>query len=134
MLPALGAVVLMSGCGGGDDSLASAEPPSGVEKAAVRPAGEFRMQALATGTLRADPATGCLWLETEEGKPTLQLLLQGESYRVDFSTSPPSVLDGDTVVARVGERVEVGGGFTDRVRGVEGCPVTPGAFLGYFED
>lgn len=102
------------------------------ETAAVRPTGELRMQALGTGTLRADPATGCLWLETEAGKPTMQLLLQGESYRVDFSTSPASIIDGETVVARVDERVEVGGGFTDRVQGVEGCPVTAGTYLGYF--
>lgn len=91
------------------------------------------MQALATGTLRVDPATGCLWLESEPGKPTMQLLLQGESYRVDFSTAPATIRDGDTVVARADERVEVGGGFTHRVHGVEGCPVTAGTYLGYFE-
>jgi hypothetical protein len=133
MLVSLAAVTLPSGCGGGDASIAaSAESSSERAKAAVRPAGEVRMLALGTGTLRADPDTGCLWLETEAGKPTRQLLLQGESYRVDFSTSPASIRDGETVVARVGERVEVGGGFTERVRGVEGCPVTAGTFLGYF--
>lgn len=105
----------------------------GVSQAAVRPSGQFRMQALATGTLRADPTTGCLWLEREDGKPTGQLLLQGEDYSVDFSQSPAAIrLDG-VVVARVGERIEVGGGFTNREEGVEGCPVTAGPFLGYFE-
>lgn len=134
MLAPLAAAAALSGCGGGGETLAaSTEPPSERETAAVRPAGEFRMQALGRGTLRADPDTGCLWLETEAGKPTKQLLLQGESYRVDFSTSPVSILDGETVVARVGEQVEVGGGFTERVQGVEGCPVTAGTYLGYFE-
>lgn len=134
MLAPFAAAAVLSGCGGGGESLAvSAQPSSERETAAVRPAGEFRMQALGMGTLRADPETGCLWLETEAGKPTKQLLLQGESYRVDFSVSPAAILDGETVVARVGERVEVGGGFTQRVQGVTGCPVTAGTYLGYFE-
>lgn len=36
-------------------------------------------------------------------------------------------------MATVGEVVEVGGGHTDRVEGVDDCPVTVGTFLGYFE-
>lgn len=102
------------------------------EMAAVRPGNGRAMQAGARGTLRADPATGCLWLEGEDGKPTMQLLLKGE-YRVDFSTSPPSVLEGDAVVARADARVVVGGGFTRLEEGVKGCPVTTGPFVGYVE-
>lgn len=71
------------------------DPPHGVDcpavsRAAVRPApadGEYN-EALAGGVLRADPATGCLWLQDPEGTATVQLLLQGESYSVDFDASP----------------------------------------------
>lgn len=90
------------------------------------------MEASAFGTLRADAATGCLWLEGAGGAPTVQLLLQGDSYRVDFTQSPAAVLDGDKVVARAGADVQVGGGSTDEDSGVEGCPVSRGVFLGYF--
>lgn len=99
----------------------------------MRDGGSIRMLAALPGTLRADRKTGCLWLEGEAGKPTAQLLLQGDSYRVDFSDSPPTVRDGDDVVATVGQQVEVGGGHTARVQGVEGCPVGASTFLGYFD-
>lgn len=92
------------------------------------------MDALAFGTLRADAATGCLWLEGPDGEPTGELLLQGDSYRVDFAASPAAVLDGDELVARVGDKVEVGGGSTDEFSGVEGCPVHGGIFLGHFPE
>lgn len=132
MRPVVGVVftaLAASGCGGGYAVTGSEEPD--VSRAAVRAEGELRMMALGTGTLRADPATGCLWLEREDGKPTAQLLLQGDDYAVDFSQSPARVLDGDSVVATVGERVSVGGGFTDRVEGVPGCPVSAGTYLGH---
>jgi hypothetical protein len=90
------------------------------------------MLAAFFGTLRADPKSGCLWLEGDSGNPTAQLLLQGNSYRVEFSDSPATVRNGDDVVATVGQRVEVGGGFTDSVKGVEGCPAAAGTVLGYF--
>ena len=64
-----------------------------------------------------------MWLETDRGEPGVQLLLYGD-YRVDFSRSPPVVLEGESVLAVVGEIVELGGGMTEGVRGVEGCPVT----------
>ena len=41
------------------------------------------------------------------------------------------MLDGETVVARIGDQIEVGGGSSDREAGVGGCPVTPPVFLGY---
>ena len=62
----------------------------------------------------------------------MQVLLQGDAYRVDLAAAPPAVLDGDTVVARVGDRIELGGGITDRDTGVGGCPVRPSVFVGYF--
>lgn len=114
--------------------LQTAKGAADIGRAAVRPTGEFRMQALARSmTLRADAVSGCLWLEREDGTPAAQLLLQGDSYRVDFSASPVSVLDGNAVVARVGDVVDVGGGFTQRVDPVKGCPVAAGTFLGYFD-
>lgn len=131
---AVGAALAVAGCGTGDSSVASVttRDPS-VAEAAVRPAGEARMEALAQGVLRADAESGCLWLEHEDGRPAAELLLHGESYRVDFSAAPASVLDGGTVVARAGELVEVTGGFTDRVEGVEGCPADADTFLGGFD-
>jgi hypothetical protein len=108
--------------------------PADVSRAPVRPApadGTYE-EALATGVLRADLATGCLWLESPDGASTVQLLLQGDSYRVDLAAAPAAVLDGDTVVARIGDRIEVGGGISDRETGVEGCPVRPPVFVGYF--
>lgn len=128
VLPALLALLAACAAAGADGSPASDD----VSRAAVRDGGDIRRLAAASGTLRADPNTGCLWLEREDGKPTAQLLLQGEDYKVDFSQSPATVLAGDTVVATVGKRVEVGGGYTKRVEGVERCPVA-GTFLGYFE-
>lgn len=62
-----------------------------------------------------------------------QLLLLGEHSSVDVAASRAAVLDGQTVVARVGDEVEAGGGFSDREAGVEGCPVPPPVHLGYFE-
>jgi hypothetical protein len=110
--------------------------PSGVDRAAIRPPSEDRMQALLTGTLRADPATGCLWIEPGAGIAPVQLLIQGgDGYRVDFSTSPATVRDGEAVLATVGEVVELGGGATGREDdGVPGCPVTGPTLLGYFEN
>jgi hypothetical protein len=108
-------------------------PEEAVARAAVRPGdGSSRDQALASGVLRADPSTGCLWLEQEEGSGGSQLLLVGDDYRVNFSADPPEVLDGDDVVARVGEQVEVGGG-AGTVGGVPGCPFEGPIFFGYFE-
>ena len=98
----------------------------------MRPATNFYDQALARGILRADPRSGCLWLERPDGAVGTQLLLYGASYRVDFSTKPASIFDGDRVVARVGESVEVGGGVSAR-DGVKGCPVEATSFLGYFD-
>ena len=91
------------------------------------------MDGLIRGTLRADPSTGCLWLEEQGGEPLTQLLIQGD-YRVDFSQAPVTVLDGETVAARVGERVNVGGGFVapGQVEVVQGCPAMTSAWLGYF--
>lgn len=90
------------------------------------------MEALILGTLRAESSTGCLWLEGEGGEQLTQLLLQGD-YRVDFSQDPAAVFDGDSVAARVGDRVDVAGGFTEPVDGVEGCPATAATWLGYLE-
>lgn len=106
---------------------------SDITRAAVRPGGGVLMQAQARGTLRADPATGCLWLELESGTTSPQLLLQGAAYWVDFSTNPPVIMYGDDIVATVGEVVEVGGGYSELVQGVAGCPATGGTFLGYFK-
>jgi hypothetical protein len=104
------------------------------ETAAVRPSEGFLRQALAIGILRADDATGCLWIE-RGGKPTAELLLAGESHRVDFSTSPPVVWKGEQVVATVGTEVRFGGGYTERHRGVEGCPIAgEGIFFGAFSE
>lgn len=113
---------------------ATATPsPTDVEQAAVRPGSPVRHQALAFGVLRADSDTGCLWLEGPDGNASAQLLLQGESYSVDFDTSPAVVMDGNLIVARVGDHVRVGGGSTDKSAPVPGCPVTAPTFLGYFE-
>lgn len=117
---------------GGDGSPTASTSATGVERAAVRPAGDGRDQALATGVLRADPNSGCLWLEQPDGSVGAQLLLYGNEYRVDFSSVPASIRDGDDVVARVGQPVEVGGGFGSTDDGVAGCPVAPPSFLGYF--
>lgn len=145
---ALSAAVLgPSLLGGGPDRLPTlTEPPppagaqtadkAGVSRAAVRPApanGSYE-EALANGVLRADSATGCLWLEQSDGGINTQLLLQGEHYSVDFGASPAAVLAGDTVVARIGDRVEVVGGLNDRDAGVEGCPVPPPVYLGVLTD
>jgi len=132
--------------GSGPDRLptVAAPPPTtdpesaetaGVSRAAVRPApadGNYQ-EALAKGVLRADPATGCLWLEQPAGGARTQLLLQGEQYSVDFGASPAVVLDGGNVVAVVGDVVEAGGGLSDDEAGVEGCPVRPRVYVGYFE-
>ena len=88
-------------------------------RAAVRDDGIY-MLAEVTGTLSADAASGCLWLEGSAS----QLLLQGRQFRVDFLQSPPAIYSGDLLVARVGQRVIVGGGFTERVEPVPGCPVS----------
>ena len=125
--------LLLAGCGGAD--VGAAEPS--VDRAAVRPAPADGVwyEAQAVGVLRADPVTGCLWIEAPDGTFELPLLLQGDSYRVDFDASPAAVLDGDTVVAKVGEQIDVGGGNADPAEaGVDGCPVTGHIFLGYFYD
>ena len=122
----------VAGCSGDDDAPSNASEASGVERAAVRPATDSYDQALARGVLRADPRSGCLWLEGPDGAVGTQLLLYGASYRVDFSTKPASIFDGDRVVARVGESVEVAGGVSAR-DGVKGCPVEATSFLGYFD-
>lgn len=125
------ATVPLTACSGHSTVDPGAESMAGIERAAVRPAGDGREEALASGVLRADPKSGCLWLEQPDGSVGAQLLLYGEEYRVDFSTKPASIRDGDDVVARVGEQVEVGGGFgTDD--GVTDCPVSAPSFLGYF--
>lgn len=128
-LHAVGALLValaVSGC--------ADEQGAGVSRAAVVPADGTQMESAATGTLRADPSTGCLWLEGDNGDALTQLLLQGD-YQVDFSQSPPAILDGDSVVARAGERVELGGGQTPHVEDVKGCPVaTDQPFLGYFDE
>lgn len=133
--------LLSSACGGGDLALPSGTTPSASASpseddaratAAVRTGSDIRMQALARGVLGADATTGCLWLEGEDGR-SRELLLQGDSYRVDFSASPVVVRDADRVVAEVGSAVRLGGGFTDREPGVEGCPAEGGPFLGSFE-
>ena len=126
----LAVTVPLTACAANGASMAS-ESSNGVERAAVRPAGDGREEALASGVLRADPESGCLWLEQPDGSVGPQLLLYGEEYRVDFSTEPASIRDEDDVVARVGERVEVGGGF-GADDGVAGCPVSAPSFLGYF--
>jgi hypothetical protein len=129
VLPAL--LVSLAACG--------ESPPSGsasddVSRAAVRSSNGINMLALKMGVLRADAESGCLWLEGETGEPTGQLLLQGDSYSVNFADSPPTVRDGDEVVAAVGEQVQVGGGYTDRVQVVPNCPAGGGrGFLGRFD-
>ena len=86
----------------------------GVDRAAVRPADDGREEAEATGVLRAEPESGCLWLEQTDCQVGAQLLLDGNQYWMDFSTAPASVRDDGDVVARVGEQVEVGGRFAPR--------------------
>lgn len=144
---ALSAVVLLpSLLGGGPDRLPTlgAPPPTtrpksadtaGVSRAAVLPASAdgSHQEALAKGLLRADTASGCLWLEQPDGGSRTQLLLQGEAYSVDFGASPAAVLDGSTIVARVGDEVQAGGGLSDDEAGVDGCPVPPPVYVGYFE-
>ena len=76
--------------------------------------------------------SGCLWLEQPDNAIRIQLLLAGGEYRVDFSDDPPTVRDDGDVVAQVGERVEVGGGFPATDDGVRDCPVQTPAFLGHF--
>jgi len=122
--------LVLAGCGGLD---VGADEPS-VDRAAVRPVpANGGMEARAVGVLRADPVTGCLWIETPDAPGEMPLLLQGDSYRVDVDASPAAVLDGDTVVAKVGEQIDVGGGNADPAEaGVEGCPVMGTIFLGYF--
>lgn len=65
----------------------------------------------------------------------IELLLQGgDGYRVDFSTSPAVIRDGETVLAKVGDVVGLGGGGTGRDSdGVAACPVSGPTSLGYFE-
>lgn len=129
-LAALAVLLALSACA----NIGAAIPASSadVSRAAVRPGEGFRMMAEFHGTLRADPRSGCLWLEGEAGQPSAQLLLQGDSYGVDFSDNPATVRDGDTVVATVGQPVVGGGGFTTNVQGVEGCPIDASTFLGHF--
>lgn len=127
------AVLSLPACVQGEagGSAAGAADPSrdGVSRAAVITDDPLKKDAGLRGILRADPSTGCLWLDVGGGKAA-ELLLQGAGYSVDFSTTPASVLDGDRVVATVGKRLDVGGGHTSRP-GVPGCPVTTGgAFLG----
>lgn len=140
---ALLACLLMSACGNGQaasfavpaapSNSADASPTGdGRATAAVRPGNGMAMQAHARGVLRADATTGCLWLEGPDGVGR-EVLLQGDSYRVDFDVSPVVIRDGERVVAEVGTAVDMGGGFTPRVDGVEGCPAEGGPFLGYFE-
>ena len=125
------ATLLLTGCGDQGTSSGFGQE-GGVERAAIRPGDDSHDQAPAAGVLRADPKTGCLWLELDDGSAGTQLLLYGDDYRVDFSASPPEVLDGDDVLGRVGEKVEVGGGFGTN-GGVPGCPVTTPVFHGYFD-
>jgi hypothetical protein len=113
---------------------ANGPSPSPVERAAIRPPSESRMEAELTGTLNADPTTGCLWIDPGRGLMPIELLLQGgDGYRIDFSATPATIRDGETVLATVGEKVELGGGSTGREGdGVPGCPVSGPTFLGYF--
>lgn len=127
-LPTL--LIALTACAGDGENTPSTS--ADVSRAAVRDGGVSRMLAGFHGTLRADPESGCLWLEGESGQPTAQLLLQGDSYRVDFSDYPATVRNGDAVVATVGQQVDGGGGYTTRVQGVAGCPVDASTFLGYF--
>lgn len=128
---------LLTTAAGPSSNLASQASPAVTERAAIRPPTKIRMQARLTGKLRADPATGCLWVEPEDGGRPTEVLLQGGSrYRVDFSTAPTTVLDGETILAKVGDVVELGGGFTGQPgSGVVDCPMASGQpFLGYFSN
>lgn len=124
------AVAAVAGCDSGSGSGRQRD----VSKVAVRPAGEGREQALATGTLRGDPASGCLWLETKDGRATSQVLLQGKGYAVDFAEGPAVVTRDGKTVAVLGEAVELGGGVGAASDRVKGCPVDLAPFVGYFED
>lgn len=105
-----------------------AAPSQDRENAAFvrEPAGSSRA-ALLAGVLNVDDATGCLWLDA--GGQRHQVLLKGETLRLDFTADSPVIRDGDAVVAAAGERMELQGGFTD-VPGVPGCPVGGQVWIG----
>lgn len=141
---AVSAVVTSSLSGDSDQPTTSAsradQAPGGndeqpaVSRAAVRPDADSVNEAGASGVLRSDPATGCLWLEptadAADAGARLQVLLQGDAYAIDFAASPAAVRHGDRIVARVGDHVRLGGGSVDPSDGVRNCPVSDLVFLG----
>lgn len=109
---ALLATTVIAACGGGIDS------------AAVRGGGGGGMDALAQGVLGGDPNTGCLWIEDESGF-SVQVLLAQSNVHIAVDGEDVVVLRGESeVLARSGERVELGGGLAPD-QGVPHCPVQP---------
>jgi hypothetical protein len=110
--------------------------PSGtapdVSRAAFLPGPGPGQDALGTGVLSGDPATGCLWLQQLTGAPGTPLLLYSDTARADFSTTPFRLLDGERVLAVGGTPIEVGGGGLGPggPAGVPGCPVSGAPFAG----
>jgi hypothetical protein len=125
---AIGMVLLAASCGQEPETAGQAVPMEG-DQAAGGQQGEgdervvdlpylptrsdegARPQAAIDGTLRADPDTGCVWLDVDE-IGTVALIWIDE-LRVRFpEDGPAQVEDGEgTVYAVEGETVELGGGW-----------------------
>lgn len=68
------------------------------------------MEAATAGTLRADPDTGCVWLELENGNPLA--LVWYDELRVRFPEDGPAQVEdrAGTVYGVEGQTIELGGG------------------------
>lgn len=146
VLPGLLLCTVLAGCSGDAPSADTAEEPvaspttSETRRATTEPfrtayvalpdPGSPMMGALLTGSLHADPATGCLWVA--EGSREVQVrVYASEDTRTDFSQDLAVIRRGTETVAREGDPVTLTGGYVgDNGLGVPGCPAEGEVFLG----
>jgi hypothetical protein len=100
-----------------------------VGRAAFLPGPGPGYEALATGMLHGDPASGCLWLEQatldEPGVRQVPLRVFDDDAYVDFGASPAEVRTRHgRLLHRLGDDVSLGGGYIPAADYlVDGCPV-----------
>ena len=97
-------------------------------RAAVRTAARSTGDAQVAGTLRADPRSGCLWVEDAGGR--IPVLLAHPRYSVRLDSAPPAVVDDDNAVIDAGRAVRISGARGSGTDAVPGCAVPGPPFIG----
>ena len=107
--------------------------------------GELNGSSLLTatiGVLGADPSSHCLFLDIA-GDATVGAAPERVEYmiygpvRIDWTTRPVELLNDRTskLLARVGERYQMGGAISDDVHGLPGCPTkSKGVYVGQADE